>query len=59
MKKVLLSFSILAVLENSEMFFTILKSFIANLLSMKELLEKLELLKFKMEMIWFNRVLVT
>ena len=38
MKKILLSFSILAVLENSEMFFTILKSFIANLLSMKELL---------------------
>ena len=49
MKKILLSFSILAVLENSEMFFTILKSFIANLLSMKELLFAWKIRTFKIQ----------
>lgn len=49
MKKSLLSFPLLAVLEHSEMFFTILKSFIANLLSMKELLFVWKIRTFKIQ----------
>lgn len=48
-KKSLLSFPLLAVLEHSEMFFTIFKSFIANLLSMKELLFAWKIRTFKIQ----------